>query len=109
MRISDWSSDVCSSDLFRLKSTLLSVNYVKLDQPLNNGAHPINSVLFRRFAQQRLTVGGLRHYVPAPPRGDAPGRCGDRSSVGWSAGLWYQRSGVRTPSVAPFSHIIDPA
>src|SRR3546814_18986900 len=76
MRISDWSSDVCSSDLFRLKSTLLSVNYVKLDQPLNNGAHPINSVLFRRFAQQRLTVGGLRHYVPAPPRGDAPGRCG---------------------------------
>src|SRR3546814_3736807 len=34
LRISDWSSDVCSADLFRRKLRFNAVGFVQLDQPL---------------------------------------------------------------------------
>src|SRR3546814_10455350 len=57
MRISDWSSDVCSSDLFRLNSNIsasdkvnfafdVSGNTTKTLQPSYGGANASNDILY---------------------------------------------------------------
>src|SRR3546814_7563793 len=70
MRISDWSSDVCSSDLGRRDDEVLAIDFLLrrgTDDPVLNGAietgqrdEPVVEIIFRRRIE---TVGFLRFQI----------------------------------------------
>src|SRR3546814_21141753 len=87
MRISDWSSDVCSSDLLRALGAKAGVDVVKLaggGRHRHGGGHPLREavVIGRRAERARpvrfgemiagakideVKVGGVGQYPPAQP------------------------------------------
>src|SRR3546814_4997373 len=70
MRISDWSSDVCSSDLARLRSLLRQIGQLDLAIP---GEHPLSDALGKlsdvyRAGTTRLARWESNPFAPAPAR-----------------------------------------
>src|SRR3546814_4101243 len=71
MRISDWSSDVCSSDLGR--AGIAEMDVAELDAPLSRGEHERLALrAFRRRVHQavELAIGGARGRHPRQKGGD---------------------------------------
>src|SRR3546814_7700664 len=77
VRISDWSSDVCSSDLLALLRTVREQGYALVDQELEIG---LRSIAVPVFGRDRTLLGALNvgaqsvrvspeqlldHYLPA--------------------------------------------
>src|SRR3546814_10540849 len=93
MRISDWSSDVCSSDLNCVYAGLIRVQaYEKQPERIVKGIHePIISEAQYWMAQERLSMNKRAEQVQ--PREDFPLRgllkspcCGGGMTGGWSKG-----------------------
>src|SRR3546814_6271407 len=71
MRISDWSSDVCSSDLGRRRVSFTSLGFVGLDEPARSGGYERErSNREAREANERMrrTHGARPSANPVPPR-----------------------------------------
>src|SRR3546814_3092123 len=80
MRISDWSSDVCSSDLSLLPRALLPRALLPLDRPRRLGGHVVDDAVDAahlvdeagRDAGQEIVVEGVALSGHAVGRGDGP-------------------------------------
>src|SRR3546814_18353698 len=57
MRISDWSSDVCSSDLIALPLIAAALNLLVQQRQVTNDPHALASAASRRLDQQRRADG----------------------------------------------------
>src|SRR3546814_19590916 len=66
MRISDWSSDVCSSDLKKLDAVqIIDGQFVLIEEPKKNGTWPKDKI-YKRF-DQRYTYGSAYQRTPTDP------------------------------------------
>src|SRR3546814_14967802 len=81
MRISDWSSDVCSSDLIKIAAAeqLPSIH------PENPGIHTINQTLFAGPLHERDGVKAAKNAVVVSPGRIDRSPCGTGSSARMAA------------------------
>src|SRR3546814_20408922 len=99
MRISDWSSDVCSSDLPRLLTTIERIDELARQDAAVDRA-PRQIARFRRLVDQRLgihrpqrgDIGGAALLLPRPTRRRG-GLAADKSTAERSGGKGSVRSG----------------
>src|SRR3546814_5879912 len=80
MRISDWSSDVCSSDLGHQQHEPAPRDR-EIDDPLNHGSVLIPGGSLFEFGLDREAVGGGDLFAPGEARQDRHHRAIDRKST----------------------------
>src|SRR3546814_9733320 len=88
MRISDWSSDVCSSDLWRRPhQSRPAASQILKAAPLNQMAADPTSAAFQLRSPVMSTLRTLRHVMPSVATSDGAG-VKLRRSIGSQRGLY---------------------
>src|SRR3546814_2983453 len=68
MRISDWSSDVCSSDLITTDLRLNEPRFIKLPDIMKAKSKPLESISFADLGVDSGDTLKTTHYAPPPKR-----------------------------------------